>query len=121
MKRQRTERGITLVEVLLAAVVLVLGFLIVVSSFVAMARANRYSEKQDIAIQLATRVMEDLRNRGYAAIQSEEGNYGEYNDYPDFRHKAEVVTVGQVKEITVDIFFDEDQKRVRLVSYLANM
>ena len=111
----------TLLEVLLATVVLVVGFLIIVSSFVAMARANRYSEKQDIAIQLAGRVMEDLRNQGFTSIQSEEGCYNEYNDYPNFRHKTEVVTIGQVKEITVEIFFDKDRKRVRLVSYCANM
>ena len=120
MKRRR-ERGMTLLEVLLAAVVLVVGFLIIISSFVAMARANRYSEKQDIAIQLAGRVMEDLRNQDFASIQNEEGSYNEYNSFLDFRHKTEVVTVGQVKEVTVTIYFDDDRKRARLVSYCANM
>lgn len=110
-----------MLEVLVASVVLVVGFLIIISSFVAMARANRYSEKQDIAIQLASRVMEDMRNQGFATIQSEEGSYNEYFDHPHFRHRADVATVGQVKEITVEIFFDDDRKQVKLVSYLADM
>jgi Tfp pilus assembly protein PilV len=111
----------TLLEVLLATVVLVLGLLIVVSSFVAMARANRYSEKQDIAVQLAGRVMEDVRNQKFADIESEEGNYFEYYQFPEFRHKTDVETIGKVKEVIVDIYFDDDRKRVRLVSYCADM
>jgi len=121
MKRRRKERGMTLLEVLVATVVLVVGFLIIISSFVAMARANRYSERQDIAIQLASRVMEDMRNQKFADIQSEEGSYNEYYGFPEFRHKTEVVTVGQVKEVIVEIYFDNDRKRVKLVSYCANM
>ncbi|MBU1706429.1 prepilin-type N-terminal cleavage/methylation domain-containing protein [bacterium] len=121
MKRRRKERGMTLLEVLLATFVLVVGFLIIITSFVAMARANRYSEKQDVAVQLASRVMEDVRNQRFADIQSDEGNYYEYYDFPDFRHRTDVVTVGQVKEVIVEIFFDNDRKRVRLVSYCANM
>ncbi|MBM3325284.1 MAG: prepilin-type N-terminal cleavage/methylation domain-containing protein, partial [Calditrichaeota bacterium] len=78
MKRRRKDQGISLIEVLIATVILLLGLLIVASSFLAMARANRYSEKQDKAVQLASRVMEDLRARKYPQIQDEEGSYGEY-------------------------------------------
>ena len=78
MKRRRKERGMTLLEVLLAAVVLVAGFLIIITSFVAMARANRYSEKQDIAVQLASRVMEDVRNQKFNAIQTEQSDYNQF-------------------------------------------
>ena len=121
MKRRRNDGGMTIVEVLVATVILMIGFLIIVTSFVAMARANRYSEKQDKAVQLASRVMEDLRNTNFSDITNEEGYYDEFAEFPNFRHRTEVQPVGQVKKVSVSIFFDNDRKRVSLVSYFADM
>ncbi len=120
-KRQRKDQGVTLIEVLLATVILVVGFPIIASSFVAMARSNRYSEKQDKAVQLATRVMEDMRNRRFTQIQNETGAYGEYPDFPNYRHEVVVTNVGQVKKVTVHIFFDKNRRKVTLDSFFANM
>ncbi|MFH1010866.1 MAG: prepilin-type N-terminal cleavage/methylation domain-containing protein [bacterium] len=121
MKRRRKDKGISLIEVLIATIILLLGLLIVASSFLAMARANRYSERQDKAVQLASRVMEDLRSRKFPQVQNEEGNYGEYADFPDYRHRVEVTPTGQVKRVTVRVFFENDRRQVVLVSFFANM
>jgi Tfp pilus assembly protein PilV len=121
MKRQRRDKGISMLEVLLATVILLLGLLIVASSFLAMTRANRYSEKQDKAVQLASRVMEDYRARRFPQIQNEEGNYGEYTDFPDYRHRVEVTATGQVKKVTVHILFDRDRRQVVLVSFFSDI
>ncbi len=121
MKRKRRDKGISLIEVLVATVILLLGLLIIASSFLAMTRANRYSEKQDKAIQLATRVMEDYRARRFPQIQNEEGNYGEYADFPDYRHRVEVSPTGQVKKVTVRVLFDKDRRQVVLVSFFSNI
>jgi Tfp pilus assembly protein PilV len=120
-KKQRKDKGITLIEVLVTTVILVLGFLIIASSFIAMARSNRYSEKQDKAVQLATRVMEDMRNRRFTQIQDETGAYGEYPDFPNYRHEVVVSNVGQVKKVTVRILFDKDHRKISLDSFFANM
>lgn len=121
MKRRRKDEGMTLIEVLISTLILVLGFLIIVSSFVAMARSNRYSEKHDKAIQLASRVMEDMRNSKFSDIQNENGFYYEYPEFPKYRHQINVQPTGRVKKVTVRIYFDDDQKHVSLVSYFANM
>jgi Tfp pilus assembly protein PilV len=121
MKQVRRDKGITLIEVLLATVVLVLGFLIIVSSFIAMAKSDRYSEKQDKAIQLANRVMEDMRNRTFAQIQCETGTFGEYPNFPDYRHEVVVNTVGRVKKVTVNIYFDKNHRKISLDTFFANM
>jgi len=119
--RQRKDKGVTLIEVLVATVILVLGFLIIASSFIAMARSNRYSEKQDKAIQLASRVMEDMRNRRFTQILNETGTYGEYPNFPNYRHEVVVSNVGQVKKVTVRIFFDKNRRKISLDSFFANM
>jgi prepilin-type N-terminal cleavage/methylation domain-containing protein len=121
MKRQRRDRGFTLIEIIMTTLILVLGFLIIASSYVAMARANRYSERQDTAINLASRVMEDLRNTRFDQIVSGEGTYGEYTDFPGYRHQTEVVDVGQVKQVTVRVFFNNNQRQIMLVSFFANI
>ena len=121
MKRRRKNTGFTLIEIIMTTLILVLGFLIIASSYMAMARANRYSERQDTAINLASRVMEDLRNTRFDQIVSEESGYGEYTDFPDYRHQTEVIDVGQVKQVTVLIFFDNDRRNISLVSLFANI
>lgn len=121
MKRWRKDRGFTLIEIVMTTLILVVGFLIIATSYVAMARANRYSERQDTAINLASRVMEDLRNTRFNQIVTSEGAYGEYTEFPDYRHQTEVIDVGQVKRVTVRVFFNDDQRQVMLVSFFANI
>lgn len=121
MKRRRRDGGFSLMEILMATVILMLGFLIVASSFIAMARANRYSEKHDTAVNLASRVMEDLRNTRFVQIENEQGDYGEYPDFPNYRHETEVILLGQAKQVIVRIFFDKNRRQVSLVSFFAPM
>ena len=91
------------------------------TSIVAIAKTNRYSERMDVATSLARMEMERVRNRPYAQIATENGAYGEYTDHLDFRHKTTVTDLGTVKEVKVDLYFEHDRRRAEVITYVANM
>ncbi len=110
-----------MMEVLITTFVVVMGLLVVLTSFVAIAKSNRYSERMDEANTLMRMEMERVRNQPYTAILSEAGTFGEYANHPNFRHETIVVDLGNVKQITVDIYFENNRRRAEVVTYVANM
>jgi Tfp pilus assembly protein PilV len=117
----RMQRGMSMMEILVTTFVVVMGLLVVMTSFVAIARSNRYSERMDTANTLIRTEMEKVKNKTYAAIVTETGVYGEYAEYPDFRHETIVVDRTSVKQINIEIYFENDRRRAEAVTYVANM
>jgi prepilin-type N-terminal cleavage/methylation domain-containing protein len=122
MKRKNAKQsGFSMIEVLVTVFLVTLGLLVVMTSFVAISKAQRYSERMDTASALARLEMERIRNRPYLNIQSEVGAYSEYPDHPDFRHEVIVTEAGNIKQITLRIYFEKDRRRAEVVTYVANM
>ena len=117
------QKGVTLLEVLVTAFVVVVGLVVVMSSFVATAKSNRYSERMDIANTLLQLEMERMRNQAYSNIVSEYGQYSvDYPDHPDFRKEITVTPIGgSVKQIVVDIYFEGDRRRAEAITMVAQM
>ncbi|MFZ5434163.1 MAG: type IV pilus modification PilV family protein [Calditrichota bacterium] len=118
---KRLQAGISMLEVMITMFLVMMGLLVVMTSFVAIAKSNRYSERMDIATSLARLEMERIRNLDYANIQSETGYYYEYPEQPSFRHETTVATIGNTKEITLHIYFENDRRRAELKTYITNM
>ena len=118
---KRAGRGMSMLELLITVFVVIMGLLVVVTAFVAVAKSNRYSERMDTANTLMRLEMERMRNQSYAAIQSETGAYGEFPEYPDYRHTTTVRDLVTVKEVKVDILFEHYRRRAEVLTYVANL
>jgi Tfp pilus assembly protein PilV len=118
----KLQKGVSLLEVMMTAFVVAVGLLVVMSSFVAMAKSNRYSERMDIANTLLQLEMEQIRNQPYANIASEAGEYSvDYPDHPDFRKEIAVTDMGNVKQIVVNIYFEKDRRRAQATTMVAKL
>jgi prepilin-type N-terminal cleavage/methylation domain-containing protein len=124
MKVKRSmQRGVSLLEVMVTAFVVAVGLVVVMSSFVATAKSNRYSERMDIANTLLQLEMERTRNQPYSAIESEYGEYeSDYADHPDYRKEIIVTQFGgSVKQIVVNIYFEKDRRRAQALTMIAQL
>ena len=79
--RNRDERGFTLIEVLMASVVLVLGLGIIGGIISGMVQKNFYGQNHTQAVILAQNKIEELLTAGYDSSLLEEGDY-ENEDNP---------------------------------------
>jgi len=122
MKRiRRAQAGLGMLEVFITTFIVIMGLLVVMSSFVAIAKSNRHSERMNAAMSLARMEMERVRNLPYATIQSETGVYGEYAEHPDYRHELVVVDNSGVKSIILRIYFENDRRRAEFTTHVTNL
>jgi type II secretory pathway pseudopilin PulG len=122
MKRKSHKQGgFSMLEIIVTIFLVTLGLLVVMTSFVAISKAHRYSERMDTAASLARLEMERYRNRTYANIHSEVGAYSEYPEHPDYRHEAAVTDLGTAKQITLRIYFENDRRRTEVITYVSNL
>jgi Tfp pilus assembly protein PilV len=120
-RRKKHQNGLSLLEILVTMFLVMMGLLVVMSSFVAIAKSGRYSERMDIAATLAQREMERMRNTAWATMQPEIGIYNEYPDQPLYRHEIVINNVGSVREIIVRIYFDNDRRRAEIRTFVSNL
>jgi hypothetical protein len=115
------QSGFGMLEIVITMFLVLIGLLVVASSYLAIARAQHYSERMDTATMIVSREMERIRNRSWDLIQDETGDFGEYPESPDFRHTVAVETIGTLKQVTLRVYFDQDRRRSEVVTYVANL
>jgi len=71
----RSEKGFTLIEVIMASLILVIGISIISSVISSVVRRNFYSQRHTQAVILAQNKIEELLNDGYANPNLNAGNY----------------------------------------------
>lgn len=71
----RTERGFTLVEVIMASFILVIGIGIISSIIATVTQKNFYSHRHTQAVILAQNKIEELLNDGYESPNLADGDY----------------------------------------------
>ena len=122
MKRQRhMQSGFSMLEIMVTLFLVTMGLLVVMTSFIAIGKSHRYSERMDVAASLARLEMERIRNQPYANIQSEVGAYYEYAEHPDYRHEVSVTDMGNVKEVVLRVYFEGDRRRTEVRTYMSNL
>ncbi len=70
-----SEKGFTLVEVIMASLLLVVGVTIISSVISGVVRNNFYSQRNTQAVILAQNKIEELLNDGYSSTNLDEGEY----------------------------------------------
>jgi len=121
-KLRKWQKGISLLEVLVTTLIVTGGLLVVMASFVGIAKSNRYVEQMETANTLLRLELETVRNVSYATIQSASGDYNEsFNDQPNFRRNVIVTELGRVKRVTVQIYFDNDRHFAEATTMVAQL
>ena len=122
---QKKESGFTLIEVLIAIVLLAVGLLGVSTLVVGIMRGNTHSDMVTTATILAQDEMEDIRRAKYAGTTSgnfPSNDYGTITDYPLFKRVVSIVTsspAANMKTVTVTVYWDSDGKSVSLKTIMA--
>jgi hypothetical protein len=120
-RRGRIQAGFSMLEILMTTFLVMIGMLVVTTSFVAIAKSHKYSERMDVAASIARLEMEKVRNRSYANVINEIGAYREYPEHPDYRHEIAINDLGTAKEVTLRIYFEHDRRRAEVKTYVTNL
>lgn len=119
---RKWQAGISLLEVLVTVLIVTGGLVVVMASFVGIAKSNRYVEKMETANSLLRLEMETLRNDRFVDIISSNSDYGNsFLDQPDFRRVVEVTDLGNVKRVRVRILFDSDRHQAEATTMVAQL
>ena len=125
IKKDR-DNGFTLIEVLIAIVILSVGLLGMAALTVGIIKGNRFSNDLTTATTLAQDKMEDIRREGYSDTPATDTttieNYDSITDYA--LYKRQMVTVvdspaANMKTITVTVFWESDDHSVEVKTILA--
>jgi len=119
-EHQRLPDGFTLVEVLLAIVILTTGLILVFQGFGVGVRAASLAEKETTACLLAQRVIADLEMQETLTAGTDQGEFEE--DYPGYRYETEITESAEVSglyEVRIMVFWVQgDQEREITVTKL---
>ena len=119
-------RGFTILEVMVAVIVLGFGLLAIMHLFPIGLRASKISQDTTVATFLAQQKIENLRNTGWSQITGGMENYGVITGYPEFKRVTTVQTPytldPQLKRITVEVFYKPygGERSVKLVTLFTN-
>jgi len=120
------ERGLTLLEVLIAFVILTATLLAMINGFALGARRNADTGRHQIALALAQSKLEELKNKAYnnvveitAPVQfSSENNYSNYNGFAYTISIDDLAFDDLNKTVTVIVFYNDGDvaKKVMLTT-----
>ncbi|MCX5885421.1 MAG: type IV pilus modification protein PilV [Proteobacteria bacterium] len=102
------EKGFTLVEVLIAVMVLAIAFLSMYQMQAMAVRGNETANQVTIATMLAQDKMEEIRNTNYDDVTNlnfPAENYGMVPNFPQFRREVAVTENGRVKTVRVTVLW----------------
>jgi len=115
----RKDSGLGLLEVAITVFLVMIGLLVVVSSYAAISRNHNYNNRMQVAVTLATKEMAKIRQTPFVEVKADSGAYLEYCDYPDYRHQVAVTNLGSVKEVRLRVYFENDKRFTELRTYLS--
>jgi type II secretion system protein I len=102
------EKGFTLVEVLIAVMVLAIAFLAMYQMQAMAVRGNETANQVTIATMLAQDKMEQIRNANYDDVTNlnfPAENYGMVPKFRQFRREVAVTENGRVKTVRVTVLW----------------
>jgi len=120
--------GFTLIEVLLAAVILTTGIAIVFRGFSTGLRAASFAEKETIAALLAQTLITNVESEETLSVGTEEGDFEDQyeGEYPGYRWRIEVdesedETTSGLYEVKITVFWPngENEREITITRLVA--
>ncbi len=116
------NQGFTLVEVMVAVLILAIALLSMGTVTSTVIGGNAYSSEMTKATTLAQQGMENVEAQGYSSASSSTENYGSISGYSAYK-RVTTVTSGSpatgMKSVTVAVFWDADAHSVALKTILV--
>ena len=125
MRRLRNNNsGFTLMEVLVAMLILSVGLLGTAALITGIINSNKLSNRISAATVLAQDKMEEIRGVGYDDAEDDDGaeDYNIIPNYPLYKRITDVVAgdpAAGMKKITVTVYWDSDNHSVVLQTIIA--
>lgn len=116
------EKGFTLLEVLMAVLLVTLGIVTLSGAFSIGLFASGNNESLLIGTQLAQEKIEEIRNHSYASTASEAR--GSVSGFSAFDREVVVSTaLTNLKQVTVNVYWKnkDDELSTSLVTYVSNI
>ena len=121
----KTEKGFTLLEVLVAIVLLVVGVAVLVGLFSNALIGSSDAENTTIAMNLIQGRMEEIRNLGFSNIIPE--SKADVSGFPEFQREVAIYdpegdpTVNDLKQVTVTVYwtFKGNEVKISAVTYVS--
>lgn len=107
----RGERGFTLVEMIVATVILAVGIAGAVATFGAISRASGTAAEYDQAALLAERRLAEIETLDETPTDQDSGDFGE--DYPGYKWEQEVLSTeyDDLIEVRVTVTWGNNEPR----------
>ena len=121
MNKIANNSGFTLIEVLVAMVILSVGLLGTAALITGIINSNKLSNRITTATVLAQDKMEEIKRTGYAGAEAGAESYGGAN-FPLYKRITDVALgnpAAGMKKITVTVYWDSDNSQVELQTILA--
>ena len=122
MNKIANNNGFTLIEVLVAMVILTVGLLGTAALIIGIINSNKLSNRISTATVLAQDKMEDIKRLGYDSAADDTEDYNSISNYPLYKRITQV-TAGNpaagMKKIVVTVYWDSDDHLVVLNTILA--
>ncbi|MCX5882295.1 MAG: prepilin-type N-terminal cleavage/methylation domain-containing protein [Deltaproteobacteria bacterium] len=127
MQKLNNNRGYSMIEVFIAMVVLSIVLLGMAGLINITVTINRNSAEKTVAITLAQDKMEETITKGYSNISSTNQTLTEaYAAMPNYLTYKRITEIKinkpdkDIKLITVDVYWNNDNRQVRLQSLISN-
>jgi type IV pilus assembly protein PilV len=118
------KNGFTLIEILIATVIITVASLGVASLTVGIMRGNSYSSRLTTATTLVQDRLEQVRRIGYAnamtALATE--NYGSITNFNEYKRVTSISNdspSSNMKTIFVEVLWDNDKHNIKIGTILA--
>ena len=124
LPHRRGNSGFTLLEVLVAMVILTVGLLGMASLCVGIIKGNELSKEVSSATTCAREQVEDIERTGYtnATAGTVTEGYGAISNYPEYKRETIITDntpATDMKSVQVTVYWDSDNHQVQLRTFLA--
>jgi prepilin-type N-terminal cleavage/methylation domain-containing protein len=123
MEKLSNNIGFTLIEILIAIVIISIASLVLASLSVNIIRENSTDKNNTMPISCAQDKMEEIKKLGYANVTSASNEpYGSIANYPSYRRSMSFIPdnpAPNMKTVTVTVFWNSDTRSSVLKTIIA--